>query len=311
MEFSFGPVPSRRLGRSLGINNIIPKTCTYSCVYCQLGTTLNFTSKRSFFYDPEELARSVAKRFDELKGKGIRVDYITFVPDGEPTLDINIGIEIESLKSLGIKIAVITNSSLIWDEDVQNALLKADWVSLKVDSVKENVWKRINVPSRGIRLGDILSGIKEFSEKFNGTLATETMLVKGLNDVDIDETAEFIGSIQPDIAYISVPTRPPALGWVNIPEEMSILNAYNTFRKYIENVETLTDFEGDDFTTLGNTLNDIMNIISVHPIREDALMKILEIKNISWDSINELVKMGLIKKENYMGKNYYIKKLKD
>lgn len=311
MEFSFGPVPSRRLGRSLGINNIIPKTCTYSCVYCQLGTTLNFTSKRSFFYDPEELARSVAKRFDELKGKGIRVDYITFVPDGEPTLDINIGIEIESLKSLGIKIAVITNSSLIWDEDVQNALLKADWVSLKVDSVKENVWKRINVPSRGIRLRDILSGIKEFSEKFNGTLATETMLVKGLNDVDIDETAEFIGSIQPDIAYISVPTRPPALGWVNIPEEMSILNAYNTFRKYIENVETLTDFEGDDFTTLGNTLNDIMNIISVHPIREDALMKILEIKNISWDSINELVKMGLIKKENYMGKNYYIKKLKD
>lgn len=310
MDFSFGPVPSRRLGRSLGINNVVPKTCTYSCIYCQLGKTLNFTSKRERFYDPDGLVASVRERVNELRSRGIRIDYLTFVPDGEPTLDTNLGKEIELLKDLGIRIAVITNSSLIWDENVKDALINADWVSFKIDSVNEKVWKKINVPFRDLDLEKILNGIIDFSKNFHGILNTETMLVKGVNDFDIEETAKFIGEINPEKAYISVPTRPPALEWVKIPDEKTILNAYNIFRKYIKNVETLTDFEGDDFTTLGNTLNDIMGIISVHPIREDALKKILEGRNIPWENIENLVSKGLIKKENYMGNNYYIKKLK-
>ena len=142
----FGPVPSRRLGRSLGINNIPPKVCSYSCVYCQLRRTPRIQVKREAFYDPDELVRAVRDRVNELRSKGERIDYLTFIPDGEPTLDLNLGKEISALKDLGIPIAVITNASLIFREEVQEELSQADWVSLKVDAAREATWKRINRP---------------------------------------------------------------------------------------------------------------------------------------------------------------------
>ena len=92
---AFGPVPSRRLGHSLGINNIPPKICTYSCVYCQVGRTLRMQVERGAFYEPEQIARNVEKKVKEAQDKGERIDYLTFVPDGEPTLDINLGKEIK------------------------------------------------------------------------------------------------------------------------------------------------------------------------------------------------------------------------
>ena len=110
---AFGPVPSRRLGRSLGINNIPAKTCSYSCVYCQLGNTIRMHFERQGFYEPERIAKEVKEQVDKAKSKGEPIDYLTFVPDGEPTLDIALGEEIDLLKTLGFRIAVITNASLI------------------------------------------------------------------------------------------------------------------------------------------------------------------------------------------------------
>ncbi len=100
---AFGPVPSRRLGQSLGINNIPSKVCTYSCIYCQLGRTNNQTVKRKPFYKPNEIKHAVDKKIKEAKVRGETIDYITFVADGEPTLDINLGKEIEILKTLNIR----------------------------------------------------------------------------------------------------------------------------------------------------------------------------------------------------------------
>ncbi|MGD9237213.1 MAG: radical SAM protein, partial [Desulfobacterales bacterium] len=134
---AFGPVPSRRLGRSLGINNIPAKICTYSCVYCQVGKTTRMQIERAPFYRPEEIFRDVENKIEQAQRKGESIDYLTFVPDGEPTLDANLGQEIELLKSLGPKVAVITNGSLIWRKDVRSALAKADWVSFKIDSLTE------------------------------------------------------------------------------------------------------------------------------------------------------------------------------
>jgi len=111
---AFGPVPSRRLGNSLGINNIPPKTCTYSCVYCQLGRTNKMQVERHIFYNPQNILRAVQDKVNKVKETGVPIDYLTFVPDGEPTLDINLEYEIDLLKFLGIKIAMITNGSLIW-----------------------------------------------------------------------------------------------------------------------------------------------------------------------------------------------------
>ena len=143
---AFGPVPSRRLGRSLGINNIPPKVCTFSCVYCQVGRTTKMQVGRSSFYEPEEILRVVQDKVERTRKVGEGIDYLTFVPDGEPTLDINLGREIDLLRPLGIKIGVISNASLIGREDVREELMRADWVSLKIDSTREKVWRRCDRP---------------------------------------------------------------------------------------------------------------------------------------------------------------------
>ena len=134
---AFGPVPSRRLGRSLGINNIPPKVCSYSCAYCQVGKTIQMEAQRRPYYSPQEIYEEVKEKVESSRSQGLAIDYLTFVPDGEPTLDANLGKEIDMLKPLGIKMAVISNASLIWDESVREDLKKADWVSVKVDALDE------------------------------------------------------------------------------------------------------------------------------------------------------------------------------
>src|SRR6056297_3546474 len=114
--YTFGPIPSRRLGRSLGINNIPPKICSYTCVYCQQGHSTHMQIERQPFYEPEEIYAEVKGVVARAAEQGEVIDYLSFVPDGEPTLDINLGKEIEMLRPLGVKIAVITNSSLLWRE---------------------------------------------------------------------------------------------------------------------------------------------------------------------------------------------------
>jgi len=193
----FGPVPSRRLGRSMGINNIPPKLCTYSCVYCQLGRTRRMEVRRAPFYEPREILQETEEKIAKTREIGLRIDYLTFVADGEPTLDVNLGREIEMLRPLGIKVAVITNGSLISLEDVRADLAKADWVSLKVDCTQEDLWRRINRPKRTLQLEAILDGMLEFARAFTGELVTETMLIQnryhGFDD--IERLAEFIASL--------------------------------------------------------------------------------------------------------------------
>lgn len=114
MSLVFGPIPSRRLGRSLGINNIPPKVCSYSCVYCQVGLTTNLSIERNEYYSPMIIYTEVRDRLNEIRNNKERIDYLSFVPDGEPTLDVNLYETTQLLQDFGIKIAVFTNSSLIW-----------------------------------------------------------------------------------------------------------------------------------------------------------------------------------------------------
>ena len=228
---AFGPVPSRRLGRSMGINNIPPKVCTYSCIYCQVGKTSKMQVERCAFYEPEAIFKSVRKQVKKAQKNGESIDYLTFVPDGEPTLDINLGREIDLLKPLGIKIAVITNSSLIFREDVRNDLMKADWVSLKLDSTWKTNWRKINRPHHNLELNLILRGMLDFSKSFRGELVTETMLVQGINnDADmLKEMAMFLASLSPDRVYLAIPTRPPAENWVRPPTPKEVNKAFQIF----------------------------------------------------------------------------------
>jgi wyosine [tRNA(Phe)-imidazoG37] synthetase (radical SAM superfamily) len=307
---AFGPVPSRRLGQSLGINNIPPKVCTYSCVYCQLGRTMGTQVERSTLYQPQDILKDVRDKVKKVEEMGESVDYLTFVPDGEPTLDINLGCEIELLKTLGIKIAVITNASLIWREDVREDLMKADFVSLKVDSTREKVWRTINRPHHTLRLASILDGMLKFARVYGKEVVTETMLVKGINDSshDIKEVADFLSQLKPTKAYISIPTRPPAEKWVQPSGEDIINQAYNILSERIDGVELLTGYEGSTFAFTGNVEEDLMSITAVHPMREDAMKEFLARAKADWTIVQKLINLGQLIEIEYNRKRFYMRR---
>ena len=144
----FGPVPSRRLGKSIGINNIPPKICSYSCVYCQLGVSLKMVAERHEYYDPNDLLIEVKEKISNAKINNESIDYLTIVPDGEPTLDKNLGKLIDLIKPLGFKIAIITNSTLLKEPEVRQEISKADWISVKIDTLDETIWKKIDRPHK-------------------------------------------------------------------------------------------------------------------------------------------------------------------
>jgi wyosine [tRNA(Phe)-imidazoG37] synthetase (radical SAM superfamily) len=306
----YGPVPSRRLGKSLGINNIPFKTCSYSCSYCQLGKSITMTTDRSIFYDPKKIVSEVEKKLKVLHNKGETIDYISFVPDGEPTLDINLGTTISLLKKFELPIAVITNSSLLDQLDVRNELFEADWVSIKIDSVREDTWRKVDHPHRSLSLPSILEGITEFASMFEGILVTETMVVKDGNDDEENafETASFLFKIQPAFSYISIPTRPPADSSVQMPDEDSLNRIYQIFSSMDIRAEYLIGYEGNEFAFSGNAAEDILSITAVHPMREDAILELLQKSGSSFKTVEDLIEKNLLVKNEYNEKFFYSRK---
>ncbi len=295
-NIAFGPVPSRRLGSSLGVNNVFDKYCSYSCIYCQIGHTTQLTIDRRIFYDTDKLVEETI-----IKARETNPDVITFVPNGEPTLDINLGREAEKIKdSIDKPLAILTNSSLLYREDVVNDLCIFDIVSIKIDTVNEEIWGRINRPHPRLDLGEILDGIKYFARLFRGRLLVETMLVDRINTdpETCSETARFIAEIKPFKTYIQIPIRPPAEKWVKPPSENTLFRIYNVFNKYIgeKHVELLMSPETSDFRFKGDLVKEIINTIYVHPIRLEY------VRNIAWKHglepevlLNNVLETGLAK----------------
>jgi len=290
----FGPVPSRRLGASLGINNIPPKVCTYSCVYCQIGKTITLQYERQVFYEPDDLAREVKEKVDELKKSNTKIDYLSFVPDGEPTLDSNLGNIIERIRPLHIKIAVITNGSLIDRRDVREDLQKADLVSLKVDAGTRKTWLRTDRPHKSLDQKAILDGMLEFKAMFKGEIITETMLLKGMNDSyeEIRKIADFLQLLKPTKSYISIPTRPTAVKGILPASDEALNMAYQIFTQNVDNVEYIIGYEGNEFGFSGNVEEDLLDITSVHPMREEAVREYLKKAGADWHVITDLIQRG-------------------
>jgi wyosine [tRNA(Phe)-imidazoG37] synthetase (radical SAM superfamily) len=306
---SFGPVPSRRLGKSLGINNIIfPKTCSYSCIYCQAGKTIKKSCKRESFYKPEVIYEKVVKHIDQLSTDNYP-DYLTFVSNGEPTLDLNLGKAVKLLKKTGIPVAVISNASLLFYEAVREDLDMADWVSLKIDAGDIITWYLINRPVGGLDYEDTMENISLFKDDYKGILCTETMIIKGINDSieNISAVAGIINAIKPERAYLAIPTRPPVETFVKPPDPEMLNLGWQIFNKMHINAEFLTGFEGTDAGYTGNIYEDILNITAVHPLREDSLRKLLQNDGAGYTVVNSLIRQRLIKSIIYEGNKFYIR----
>lgn len=309
----FGPVPSRRLGQSLGINNIPPKHCTYSCIYCQLGNALHMSIERQAFFSPKELADAVQLKLKQVHEAGGHIDYLTIVPDGEPTLDVNLGELIVRIKEFGIPVAVITNSTLLWDEDVQDALLNAAWVSIKVDAISEQIWRKIDRPHKKLSHAKILDGVERFSQRYkenpNHRLMTETMLVEGVNTQteELEKLAQWIGAIKPTCSYLSIPTRPPALSSVLPASEESLARAYAIYLAKIGSVEYLIGYEGNAFSNSGDSREDLLSITAVHPMRQDAVDTLLARNGSDHSVVASLIDEHLVIASNYGGQTFYVR----
>lgn len=310
MTIAFGPVPSRRLGRSLGINNIPPKSCSYSCLYCQVWATHGQLIEPRFFYSPEEILKEVSAQLLNARSAGEPVDYLTFVPDGEPTLDINLGKVIDLLRPLNIPIAVISNASLLWHKDVRAAIGKADWVSVKVDSVDEGIWRQLNRPHDSLKLNDILDGIRLFARQFQGELVSETMLIQGLNDHQdcVVAVADFLHEVGVSKAYLSIPTRPTAEAGISAPSELAVNRAYQILADRLPQVEYLIGYEGDAFAFTGDVRRDLLSITAVHPMRESAVSELLMRAKEDWSLVEELLVEYRLKQVEYLGKRYYVRR---
>lgn len=209
MKYVFGPVHSRRMGLSLGIDPVQNKVCTLDCVYCQLGATSLKTLERGV-YAPVE---AVLEEVRSVIAFGKKMDYITFSGTGEPTLNIDLGRMIAQIKSMtSVPVAVITNGTLLHLKDVRDDLMHADLIVPSVDAISPQVFARINRPHAGIDCARILDGLETFSRTYTGRLWVEVMLVQGINDTqeELQALAKYLQRLDCEKIQINTVTRPPA-----------------------------------------------------------------------------------------------------
>jgi wyosine [tRNA(Phe)-imidazoG37] synthetase (radical SAM superfamily) len=222
MSIIYGPVPSWRLGRSLGID-LLPgrgKTCCYRCTYCQLGVTTNPTAQRAEFVKLDDLARELATV------KGVPADHVTFSGTGEPTLAANLGRAIDiAHRALGLPVAVLTNSALIPREDVREELAKADVVVAKLDAPDERLFRLINRPVVDLSLEEIVDGIRRFRSEWSGKLALQMMFLTA-NKGAADEMAAVAASLSPDEVQVNTPLRPSAAAPLSRQEIAAICESF-------------------------------------------------------------------------------------
>ena len=185
MRYVFGPVPSRRLGNSLGVDLVAFKACTFDCVYCQLGRTTEQTTERRSFVPADQVVAEVR----EVLASETGVDYVTLSGSGEPTLSVDLGRVIRAVKGFTtVPVAVLTNGSLLWRQDVRDDLAEADLVIPSMDAATEAVFERVNRPA-GLDAATVARGIRDFSLGYSGQVWLEVMIVAGLNDTEAEARA--------------------------------------------------------------------------------------------------------------------------
>jgi wyosine [tRNA(Phe)-imidazoG37] synthetase (radical SAM superfamily) len=214
MKYLYGPVKSRRLGFSLGLSLTPHKTCNFDCIYCQLGKTTDLTVERKEYIKISEIIDELRVWLEANKELSRTFDYITLSGSGEPTLNVNISELITGIRRLTPhKIAVLTNSSFLADPSVRRQLLGADLVVPSLDAATQELFNKVDAPSPGIKIEDIINGLIAFRREFRGKIWLEVMLIKGINDDirHIRKLNEVIQRINPDKIQLNSPVRTTAL----------------------------------------------------------------------------------------------------
>jgi wyosine [tRNA(Phe)-imidazoG37] synthetase (radical SAM superfamily) len=275
MNYVFGPVPSRRLGQSLGIDPVPLKTCNWNCVYCQLGRSIPLANERREYFPREDIIVEVEQALASHEPG--EIDWVTFVGSGETTLHASIGWLIRQVKSLThLPVAVITNGSLLYLPEMRLELSPADAVLPSLDAGNLKLYRKINRSHPEVSFKRLIEGLVAFRKEYQGKLWVEVMLVRALNDTEaaLSEIAAALKSIQPDEVHILQPTRPPVETWVHTPDEEGLLRA----RAILGDIARVIHPAIGSFDLSGaeSLVDAVVGIITRHPMREDELIETLK-----------------------------------
>lgn len=270
MKYVFGPVSSKRLGQSLGVDLLPPKSCTWNCCYCQLGKTRKFVTERQEFFPREEILEEIREALKLHKG----LDWITFVGSGETMLYKGIGWLIGEVKKMtDIPVAVITNGSLLYMEEVREELLQVDAVLPSLNAGSEALHNQIDRPAAGLTFRQHIEGLVAFRHEYKGRLWIEVMLLGGINDSDLalHDLASVLKEINPDMVHLVLPTRPAPEQEVHLPSDERIERAIAILSEVTTVVHPL---KGNmDLRNAPDMLEAITAIVSRHPVQQRELRK--------------------------------------
>ncbi len=273
-NYIFGPVPSRRLGYSLGLDIIPMKSCTQNCVYCQLGLDAPTTETLSSFVDIDDVLTELEKKLKSCD----KIDYITLSGSGEPTLHSKLGELIERIKSIcDIPVAVITNGTLLWNKKVAAALAKADIILPSLDAGDEKTFEDINRPNSNISFDKFVQGMIDFSDSYSGEIWLEIFLIKDRNtsEEQIQKMISIIDKIKPDKIQLNTAVRPTVEDGV---EMVALSELEKIAEKISRGAEVIADFSKKGLTSSGgDTANNILEMIKRHPCCVDDIVATLGI----------------------------------
>ena len=300
----YGPVPSRRLGRSLGIDLVPHKICTYDCIYCQIGKTTEKTLLRKEYLPKEEILKEV-KGF-LLKGDS-DIDHFSLSGSGEPTLHSQIRSIIDGIKEMSsIPVAVITNGSLLYEEKVREDLRRADIVLPSLDAVSSEAFMKVNRPHPGISVKRMIGGMVHFRRIYKGQIWLEILFCKGVNDTQSEllEMKRAIDRIQPDLIHLNTVVRPPSEKWA-IPLDQKEMEEIRAF--FGERASIISEFDRHILSAPGGDLADgILRILKRRPLSLSDLSKNMGIPQEELERyIDPLIKEGKIQAREFGGSIYY------
>jgi len=303
-RYLYGPVPSRRLGRSLGIDLVPHKICTYDCIYCQIGSTTEKTPIRKEYAPVKEILEEV-KSF--LKGETSAVDHLSLSGSGEPTLHSRIRSVIEGIKAItSIPIAVITNGSLLCDEEVRQDLLGADIVLPSLDAVSADIFMRINRPHPEFSVEKAIEGLVEFRKVYKGQIWLEILFCKGVNDgkEELSKMKQTVGRIQPNRIHLNTVVRPPSEKWA-VPLNQKEMEEIRAF--FGEKASVISEFDRHPpIISERDVKQEILEILKRRPLSASDLSKGMGISKDELEKyIKPLIEEGKIQSRPFGGSIYY------
>lgn len=301
-KYVYGPVPSRRMGLSVGISPIAKGHCNYSCIYCQLGRTRSMINKREEYFNCED----IIQEFKEYLKDDIEFDVVTIVGEGEPLLYSKLGLLIKELRQLTEKpIAVITNGALLSEASVREELKEADIVLPSLDACSEEIYKKINRPHGKINFQEVVEGLISFSKEYKGQLWIEIMIVKDINDSRecFLSLKELLNKIDYHRIYINSPVRPPAETFVEQPTKETIEEAVSILGGI--SIDKLVS-EGF-YSEIEDDYEAVLSIIKRHPMNQFEIKSFIEKRGNTEieDFFNRLNNDANIERVNYKSYDTY------